>query len=145
MKINQPLSIVLAFLALFFYACNYFSDDKGRAEKVVENYHRLYNEQNYEEIFNSANDEAKATKSKEGLGLSIAHSFENLGRHQSSELIFSKVSMLNTKERQVEFAYRSKFEKGDINETFLIIVNDQKASLYAIDKITDEELERLKR
>ena len=144
MKIKQPLAIVLAVSALFFSACNYFNDDKSRAEKVVENYHRLYNEQNYEEIFNSANEDAKATKSKEGLGLALAQSFEKLGKHQSSKLIFSKVTILNTKERQVDFAYKSKFEKGEVNETFLIIVNDQKAALYSIDKLTDEELEKLK-
>ena len=54
------------------------------------------------------------------------------------------MSILNTKERQVDFAYKSKFEKGEVNETFLIIVNDQKAALYSIDKLTDEELEKLK-
>ena len=144
MKKYQLLTLALAFSALIFSACNYFGDDKIRAEKVVENYHRLYNEQNYEEIFNSANEDAKATKSKEGLGLAIAQSFEKLGRHQSSELIFSKVTILNAKERQVDFAYKSKFEKGEVNETFLIVVNDQKAALYSIDKLTDEELEKLK-
>ncbi len=144
MKTYQLLAFALAVSVLFYSACNYFTADKSRAEKVVENYHRLYNEQNYEEIFNSANEAAKATKSKEGLGLAIAQAFERLGRHQSSELIFSKVTILNTKERQFDLAYRSKFEKGQVNETFMIVVNDQKAALYSIDKLTDEELDKLK-
>ncbi len=132
-----------------FSACtsvkfNYYSDNKKLAEKVVEQYHRLYNEQNYEEIFNSAHEEAKATKSKEALGYVLAEAFEKYGKYISSELAYSKVTTISTNERQVEMVYKSKFENGTRNETFLIVTNDQKGALHSIGEISDDELKKLK-
>lgn len=119
--------------------------DQKLAEETVEKYHKLYNEQNYEEIFNSAHEEAKRTKSKEGLGFALAKSFEQYGRYLSSELVYTKIQPVpGSDEKQVEFAYRSKFEKGMRNETFLIVTNDRNAALHSIGELTDEELEKLK-
>lgn len=143
-KSYYQFAIALALTALVCSACGQFSGDKGRAEKVVETYHRLYNEQNYEEIYNTAHEEAKANKSKEGLGLVLAEAFEKFGKHISSELVYTKVSVINSKERQVEFACQSKFENGLRNETFLIVTNDEKGFLHSIGELSDVELKKLK-
>lgn len=149
MKTYSKFAILFLIAATIFSACTsvkfgYYSDDKKLAEKVVEQYHSLYNEQNYEEIFNSAHEDAKATKSKEGLGLVLAQAFEKYGKHISSEPAYSKVTTISANERQVEFAYKSKFEKGTRNETFLIVTDDRKGALHSIGELTDEELEKLK-
>ena len=142
-------SVVLILISGFiFSACVsvkpvYYSDDEKRAEKVVEQFHKLYNEQNYEEIFNTAHEEAKRTKSREGLGLALAQAFEKYGRHLSSEIVYRKVQPVSGSERQVEFALRSKFEKGERIETFLIVSNGEKAALFGIGELTEEELEKL--
>lgn len=149
MKTYSKFAILFLIAATTFSACTsvkfgYYSDDKKLAEATVEQYHKLYNEQNYEEIFNSAHEDAKATKSKEGLGLVLAQAFEKYGKHIGSELAYSKVTTISTNERQVEFAFRSRFEKGLRNETFLIVTDDQKGALHSIGELTDEELEKLK-
>lgn len=143
MKTYHKLTVILLFTVIFTACAG--NRDQQLAEKVVENYHKLYNEQNYEEIFNTAHEEAQRTKSKEGLGYALAKSFEQYGRHLSSELVYTKIQPVpNSNERQVEFAYKSKFEKGTRNETFLIVTDDQKGALHSIGELTDKELEKLK-
>lgn len=148
MKSYQKLTLLFFIPVIALAACTikpvYFDDDTKLAEKTVENYHRLYNEQNYEEIFNSAHEDARRTKSKEALGYVLAESFRVYGKYLSSELAYSKVGIVSGKERQVELVYKSKFEKGARNETFLIVTDGQKAALHSIGELSDEELERVK-
>ena len=143
MKTCLKLTILLFISAAVFSGCAGNRDQK-LAEAVVGKYHKLYNEQNYEEIFNSAHEDAKRTKSKEALGLALAQAFEKYGRYLSSELVYTRIQKVNATERQVEFAYKSKFENGTRNETFLIVTNDNAAALHSIGELSDEELEKLK-
>ena len=142
MKTYHKLAI-LFIIAAFLTACAGNSDQRA-AEAVVDRYHELYNEQNYEEIFNAAHEEARRTKSKEALGLALAEAFRIYGKHLSSEPVYTKTQKVNENERQVELVYKSKFEKGTRNETFLIVTNDRTAALHSIGELTDEELEKLK-
>ncbi|HVE57658.1 MAG TPA: hypothetical protein VNB22_12565 [Pyrinomonadaceae bacterium] len=149
MKTYPKFAVLFLITTSIFSACasvkpEYDTEDKKLAGKVVEQYHRLYNEQNYEEIFNTAHKDAKATKSKEGLGYVLAEAFEKYGKHISSELVYSKVTSIDANQKQVEFAYQSKFERGVRNETFLIVTNDQQGALYAIGELSDDELKKLK-
>ncbi len=149
MKTYKQILLILISATVFSTACGSlkfisFNADQSRADKVVEKFHQLYNEQNFEEIYNSAHENAKATKSKEALSYFLAQTFEQFGKNLSSELIYSKVTIINSAERQVECAYKSKFEKGERNETFLIVTNDEKGALYSIGEATDEELKKLK-
>ena len=141
MKTYRKLTIL--FLICAFAACA-GNRDQRLAGEVVEKYHKFYNEQNYEEIFNTAHEEARRTKSKEALGLRLAEAYEKYGRYLSSELVYTKIQNINERERKIEFAYRSKFENGTRNETFLIVADDRKAALYSIGELSDEELEKLK-
>jgi hypothetical protein len=144
MKTCHKLAILIFVSAVFFSACA-GNRDQELAEKVVENYHKLYNEQNYEEIFNAAHEESRRTKSKEALGFRLAEAFEKYGKHLSSELVYTKIQPVpNSNEKQVEFAYKSKFENGTRNETFLIVTDDRKGALHSIGELSDEELEKLK-
>lgn len=45
----------------------YYSDDQKRGQTAVENFHQLYDEGKFEEIFQNADPEVKATKSKDDL------------------------------------------------------------------------------
>ena len=144
MKTNLKLVFLFIVSAIIVSACAGNRDQKLAVE-VVDKYHKLYNEQNYEEIFNAAHEDAKRTKSKEALGFKLAEAFEKYGKHLGSELVHTKITEVpNSVERQVEFAFRSKFENGTRNETFLIVTDDQKAALHSIGELSDEELERLK-
>ena len=120
------------------------NNEEKSAGNVVEQFHKLYNEQNYEEIFNTADEDAKRTKSKEALGLALAQSFEKYGKYLSSNLVYKKITTVDVASRKIELAYKSKFEKGERNETFLIVTNDQKVALYGIGELADEDLEKLK-
>ena len=149
MKTYLKFVILFLITASIFSACasvkfDYYSDDEKRAQEVVDQYHKLYNEQNYEKIFNNAHEDAKSTKSKEALGYVLAEAFEKYGKYLSSELVYSKVSTIGTNERQVEMVYKSKFEKGVRNETFLVVTNDEKGALHSIGEISDDELKKRK-
>lgn len=140
---------MVAALGLLSTACltfkaGYFDNDKKLAGSVVDDYHRLYNDRNYEEIFNTAHPEAKRTKSKEALGAALAQTFDRYGKFVSGELVFSKVTVVGANERQVDLAYKSKFERGERNETFLIITDDRTGALFGIGELSDEEIEKLK-
>jgi hypothetical protein len=118
-------------------------EEQKKAQRVVDEYHKFYNEQNYEAIFNAAHTEARQTKSKEALGLALAQTFEKYGKYVDSELVLTNVKIIDETEKMVEMAYRSKFELGPRNETFLIIINDQNGALHSIGQLSDEELEKL--
>lgn len=144
MKIRQRLTVLFVISALFLSVCA-GNRDRRLAEEVVAKYHELYNEQNYEEIFNAAHEEARRTKSKEALGFALAQAFEKYGKHLGSELVYTKIQpVANSPEKQVELAYRSKFEKGARNETFLIVTNEKSGALHSIGELSDDELEKLK-
>ena len=142
MKASQKITILFIIAALLT-ACDR-NRDQRLAEEVVDKYHKLYNQQNYEEIFNTAHEEARRTKSKEALGLALAEAYRKYGKHLGSELVYTKIQKVNERERQVEFAYKSKFENGSRNETFLIVTNDRTGALHSIGELSDNELERLK-
>ena len=143
MKFHHQIAVFLVLGVLFAAACT-VSRDQQLAEEVVDNYHKLYNEQNYEEIFNTAHEDARRTKSKEALGLRLAEAFEKYGKHLGSELVYTKIKNINERERQIDLAYRSKFENGTRNETFLIVADDRKGALHSLGELSDEELEKLK-
>ncbi len=137
------LAAVLSLQACGFIKVTNFENDKKLAEKTVENFHKLYNEQKYEQIFEAAHEDAKRTKSKEALGFVIARELEESGRHLSSELVYSSVKVLNEKERQVDLVYRSKFEKAERIETFLIVTTDQTGALHTFGEMSEDELKKL--
>lgn len=150
MKTFNQSVIFIFIVALAFTACTSlkfmsFEDDKRLAVKTIEQFHKLYNEENYVEIFNSAHEDAKANKSKEKLTAVLSEFFEYSGKHQNSELVYSKVEIINTKERKVELVFKSKYEKGYRNESFLIITNDREGKLHSIGELTDEEVKQLKK
>jgi hypothetical protein len=147
---NYQKFLILIFVSVFFLsACATGSatenNDKKLAEKVIKDFHARYNEQKFEEIFNAAHEEARRTKSKEALWFALAEKFEKAGKYISSEPVFTKIEPVeNSDERKVEMTFRSKFEKGDRNEAFLVITDGRTAALFALGEPTDDELEELK-
>lgn len=118
----------------------YFEDDKKLAIQAVETYHQLYNEKRFEEIYNNAHEEAKATKDKQKLIAMLDSLYSELGKVERSQLFTTHVSVLNVKERQVEIVYKVKHEKGARNEAFLIVTNDTVGKIHTLSELTDEEL-----
>jgi len=141
-NLYKPTILIFAF-ALIFSGCA-VSREQQLAEDVVAQFHKFYNDQNYGAIFDAADEEARRNKSREGLGLALAERFKKCGKFMSSELVHVKIEKASETEEQVEFAYKSKFEKGNLNETFLVVIDGEKAALYAIGEVTDDELKKLK-
>lgn len=144
MKSYQKFAVFFLMAALAMAACT-DGRDRKLAEEAVAGYHKNYNDRNFEEIFNAAHEEAKQQKSKEALWYGLAEMSNAYGRHLSSELVRIKIQPIaGTGEKQVDLAYQSKFEKGELNETFLVVVGSERARIYSIGKLTDEELEQLR-
>jgi len=149
MKINfNILFLIIIFSAFLTNSCSlkfgYYKEDKKLAEKAVEQFHRLYNEQNYEELYNIAHEEAKATKSKEKLIELMGRIYADYGKVLDSTVVRADVSVLNAKERQVAMVCKTKFEKKEKYETFLVITSDEKANFHTYGEITEEELKNMR-
>jgi hypothetical protein len=142
------LYLLIFFVLLIFGGCisikpGYFNDDKKLAMRAVEKYHQLYNEKNFEEIYEGVHEEAKATKDKQKLIEMLSGLYQNAGKVESSELVRSSVRMLNAKERQVELVYRTQHENEKINETFLVITNDTIGKIHTFGELSDDEVKNL--
>jgi hypothetical protein len=138
----------IAFLILLLTAhgCSikprYYSDDKKRAEKAIEQYHDAFNRRNYDEIYENAHPDAKATKSREKLAQVLSQLYESLGKVQGSTLVKADVTTVSTKERKIEMIYRTQFENGVRNELFTCFSDDSVARLHTLGVATDEELQQ---
>ena len=144
MKNYRRHIFLFLFPILIFSACASkpeisLSAEEKSAERAVARFHELFNAQNFEEIYNTADDGAKKVKSKEGLQFALAEMFEKFGQHRGSELIESKAKPLPNGATQVEQIYKSKFEKGEQSEFFMIVVRDQKAAIYQLGRPVDAQ------
>jgi len=107
----------------------YFDGDKRMAQAAVEKFHKDYNDKAFEQIFDAAHAEAKATKSKDALINVLTQIQSTLGRHIYSRLIKSTVAVANPREREVDMLFRARFEKGEVNEFFLVLSNGSEAHI----------------
>lgn len=121
----------------------YFEDDKKLAMQAVEKYYQLYNEKNFEEIYNGVHEEAKATKDKQKLIAMLGGIYETEGKVGHFDLVASNVKMRNAKERQVELLYKTQHENGKRNETFLVVTNDSIGKIYSFGELSDNDVKNL--
>lgn len=144
MKICRKFTILLYVSALIFSACA-GNREQQSAEETVASFYRLYNEQNHQEIYKRLHDDSKRGINKDSLGHSLNEAFEKSGKFVSSDLVYKKIlPIANSKEKQVELIYKSQFEKATRNDSFLILTDGEKAALYWIGELTDEEIQKLK-
>ncbi len=148
MKFNFHVLLYLIILAFLMPACVsfkpvYFSDDKKLAEKAVEKFHQLYNDRNFNEAYEMAHEAAKAENGKDKMISVLEGIYAKYGKVLDSKPVKAYVRMLSQNERQVEIIYETKYEKGRMNEFFLVVTNENEGKFYTYSELSDEQVKNL--
>jgi hypothetical protein len=107
-----------------------FDEDRQTAVRETDNFHRLFNEQRFEDIYELTDKRASETKSKQGL-ISILSGLRNeRGSASKSEVIDAKIEV-RASYREIHLVFRTKFENGESIEKFTWYVSNDKASLFS--------------
>lgn len=94
----------------------YNEKEQAKAARAVEAFHKLYNEENYQGLYDLLAEEAKREVNKDEFQAATKQAYEKWGKVQSSNLSEAKVF---PSPLQVRMIYNVKFEKGDAQEWFI--------------------------
>lgn len=109
-----------------------FDEDRQRAVSSTNEFHALFNDQRFEEIYGMTDERARESKNKDGL-ISILTTLRNeRGRVTKAELIDTKIEPKSTY-REVHLSFRTKFENAETIERFVWYVSDKKAALFSFE------------
>ena len=103
----------------------YYDDDKKVAEKHVEKFHRLLNEEKYDEIYNLFTQKVQTKQSKDQFVRAFKSILAINGKVKNSKLVKSDVKP-NDSFRVVHMFYETEFEKGKQLEEFDCFVDGDK-------------------
>lgn len=142
--------IVLLILLMVSIGCNfsvkpqYFKDDIKLATPKVEEAVKLYNENNFEKLYESSHKTIKDQQSKEEAVKLLTQMLERNGKVNKKVERKSKVRLFSQKERVVHFLYDAEFEKTQDILHIAIITNDNKeAQLFGINIYNKNDIEEL--
>lgn len=107
-----------------------FDEDLKTATRGSDAFHKMFNEQKFDEIFNSTDERARQTKSKDALIALLSNLRNDRGPVMESGLTESKIEV-RPSYREVHTTYRTKFEKVEAIEKFVWYVSDGKARLFS--------------
>lgn len=131
LKYINLLRSLLFFWCLVVTACVsikpiYYDDDKKVAEKHVEKFHQLLNEEKYDEIYNLFTQKVQTGQSKEQFVRALKNILAINGKVKNSKLIKSDVKP-EASFRLVHMFYETEFEKGKQLEEFDCLVDGNNA------------------
>lgn len=136
MKLTSKLKLAFVIFAVlltvncFSFKAGYNADEQAQAERGVKEVNRLYNEQNFEGIYNLFSKEAQQNINKDNFLTSIKQGFAELGKIQSASL--SQAKVIPSTPVEVRMVYNVKFEKGDFQQWFVWVNRGDKAELINI-------------
>lgn len=136
MRLTRNLKFALVlFIGLSIINCVsvrpiYNADEQAKAERGVKEFHKLYNEQNFEGIYNLLTDEARQATNKENFLTIAKQGFEKFGKIQNASL--SEAKVLPSTPVQVRMIYNVKLERGDAQEWFVWVTDGDKTRLLSI-------------
>jgi|SRR3954471_3004536 len=128
MKRRLTLIAVLASLAgcTFNVKPIYDSKEKAKAEATVVQFHSLYNERKFDEIYERL--DKQATQSREQFMAATSDIASHWGKLQTTRLDEAKV--FYTSPIQVKMIYNSTFEKGNAQEWFTWNIYGEEVRLF---------------
>ena len=108
----------------------YNSDEQAKAERAVSEIHKLYNEQNFDELYNHLDEETRLNIPKDTILTGIKQTFEKWGKIQSANL--SQAKVIPSTQIQVRMIYNIKYEKGDGQEWYIAVIRGDKAYIVQV-------------
>ena len=131
MRIEAKEKILLAIAASFFVTINACSLTKGKgiAEHAVVQFHDKYNAEQYQGIYDQADDAFKKSAKQEDFLAFLQAVQRKLGMVKQSKQIgwYVNATTLGT---IVTLTYDTEFAEGHANEQFVFRVSGDQAKLY---------------
>ena len=118
--------------AFFFTGCSDMINGKGEAEKAIPEFHALFDQEKYSEIYAAAGSDFTATTTQEKLTEFLGAVHRKLGKVQNTQRQNWKVNNWNGK-TYVVMVQETTFEKGSGIETFTYVMQEGKAILQGYD------------
>ena len=123
-------SLFTVFIFSFLFAgCGDMIKGKGEAEKKIPEFHALFNEEKFDEIYDSADPEFQKTASKEKFREFISAIHRKLGKVASTTNQGWKINNFNLK-TYVNMQQETTYESGKATETFTYMMEDGKPVLH---------------
>ena len=125
--------VVYVLLVAGFSACwasfkpIYNDVEKAKADRMVAQFHELYNESRFEEMYALLDDSMRATVNKEQHMASLKQVYEKWGKVRDSRVSEARVFPGNP--IQIRAIYNTQFEKGQGQEWFTCNIHGEEARL----------------
>jgi Protein of unknown function (DUF3887) len=104
----------------------YFEDDKKSAQKVVEDFHQLFKDENYSEMYGRFSDETRKSVAVDEFTTAFKKLHSEMGKIKQSKLVNSEVKA-QASVRVVGLAYETEFENGSLIEKFSCLTDGENA------------------
>lgn len=112
----------------------YYEQEIKTADEAVKKFHLLLNEENYEELYNLTDEQARAIKSKDDFVQVMKQIQLRFGKVLNSSKVNAQATS-QASSTKVEMVYQTKFEGKEIKEKFVWIVAKKKAGLFSYEVI----------
>jgi hypothetical protein len=134
-KLNVSARLILVLLgASFLSSCSvslkpvYNAKEQAKAERAVEQFHKLRNEGRLDEIYALLDDATRANLSKDQFRILEQQTLEEWGKVETATL--SEAKVLHNKPIQVRMIYNVKFEKGVAQEWITWNIHGEEARMF---------------
>ena len=111
----------------------YYDDDKTLAQKKAEEFHQLFNDKKYKEIYETFSLESRKLLSFEGFLTAFGEYRTNCGKVKNSKLVKEGIQP-EASYRRVDLIYETELENCLMRERIVFHVDSEKAEIYFFDK-----------
>jgi hypothetical protein len=113
-----PLTLILSMVSGCVSVRPIYNDrEQAKAERAVAEFHKLHNENKFEELYELFDEQARRAVNKDEVIDTAKQTYEKWGKVQRASLSLVKVFPSPTV--QVRMIYNVKFEKGEAQEWFI--------------------------
>lgn len=130
-RIRMGVVVVVVFMAMFGMACLFtveplkFSDDKRRAMESTENFHQLFNQEKYGEMYNLFTEKGRDSVSEQQFVDQLKMLHGKAGLVRNSQMMRSDVRIVGGS-TVVHMFYRTDFEHLSLFEEFDCVTSGER-------------------
>lgn len=122
------LLLATTYCGCFFSAKPLYNDvEQAKADRMVSEFHKLYNESRFDEIYGLLDESVKPAVDREQFVLGLKQVFEKSGRVRSATV--SEAKVFPNSPVQVRAIYNVNFEKRPGQEWFICNIRGEQARL----------------
>jgi hypothetical protein len=101
--------------------------EKAKADRMVSEFHKLYNESRFDEVYNLLDESVRPAVDREQFISTLKQVFEKLGKARSATV--SEANVFPKSPIEVRAIYNVNFEKGPGQEWFICNIRGEEARL----------------